>query len=103
MEATIPTEKLGLILRVGFYGFLVFISLVIIGGMLQFAGILISGAMGTFAAGAIANATSVRVFERKPLLAVGLNWHLGSIRNLSIGLAAGVVAAILIIGGPIAA
>jgi membrane protease YdiL (CAAX protease family) len=102
MEATIPTEKLGLILKIGFFGFLVFIGLVIIGGMLQFAGILISGTMGSFAAGAIANATSIRVFERKPLLAVGLNWHSGSIRNLWIGVAAGITAAILIIGGPIA-
>jgi len=102
MEATIPTEKLGFILKVGFFGFLVFIGLVIIGGLLQFAGILISGAMGTFATGAIANAFSVRVFERKPLLTVGLNWHSGSFRNLWVGIAAGFGAAILIIGGPVA-
>lgn len=101
MEATIPTEKLGLILKIGFFVFLAFIGLVVLGGLLQFAGVLISGAIGTFAAAVIANAVSVRVFERRPLLAVGLNWHSGSLRNLWIGVAGGVAAAILVIGGPV--
>jgi membrane protease YdiL (CAAX protease family) len=103
MEATIPAQKLGVILKVGFFAFLVFIGLLIIGGLLLFAGVLISGAIGTFAAAVIANAVSVRVFERKPLLAVGLNWHSGSLRNLGIGMAAGVGAAMVVIGAPVVA
>jgi len=103
MEATIPTEKLGIILKIGFFGFLAFIGLIVFGVLLRFAGILISGAIGTFGAALVANAVSVRVFERRPLVALGLNWHSGSLRNLWIGVAAGVTAAILIIGGPVLA
>ena len=101
MEATIPAEKLGLILKVGFFLFLAFLTLLLFGGMLHFAGILISGAMGTFLAAVIANTVSVRVFERLPLLAVGLNWHRGSLRNLWIGAGAGVAAALLALGPPV--
>jgi membrane protease YdiL (CAAX protease family) len=101
MEATIPAEKVGLILKVSFFLFLAFLGLLLAGGMLHFTGVLISGAMGTFIAGVIANAVSVRVFERRQLLAVGLNWHPGSLRNLWIGAAAGVVAALLALGPPV--
>jgi uncharacterized protein len=101
MEATIPAEKLGLILKVGFFLFLAFLGIVLLGGILHFAGVLVSGAMGTFLAAVIANVVSVRVFERLPLLAVGLNWHSGSLRNLWIGAAAGIAAAVLALGPPV--
>ena len=101
MEATIPTEKLGLILKIGFFIFLAYISLLISGVALYFAGILIAGAGSTFFSGIVSNAVSVLVFERKPLTAVGLNWHTGSVRNLWIGAAAGIVAAVLVLGGPV--
>jgi hypothetical protein len=103
MEATIPTEKLGLILKLGFFIFLAYISLLISGALLFFSGILIAGAGSTFISGTISNAVSVRVFERKPLTAVGLNWHSGSLRNLWIGTAAGTGAAVLVLGGPVLA
>lgn len=101
MEATIPAEKLGLILKIGFFIFLALTGLVIAAGLLQFAGILISGAIGTFFAAVIANAISVRVFERRTLLSVGLNWHSGSLRNLWIGVGTGVAGALLVLVPPV--
>jgi membrane protease YdiL (CAAX protease family) len=102
MEATISAEKLGLILKIGFFVFLALAGIVMAGGLLQFAGILISGAIGTFLAALIANAVTVRVFERRSLLAVGLNWHSGSLRNLWIGVGSGIIAALAVLLPPIA-
>jgi len=103
MEATIPTEKLGLILKIGFFAFLAYVGLIISFWLLQFTGVLVAGAIGTFLAAVMANAVSIRVFERKPLLALGLNWHSGSLRNIWIGVAGGVGAATLVIVGPVLA
>jgi uncharacterized protein len=64
---------------------------------------LIAGAGTTFFAGIVANAISVRVFERRHLPAVGMNWHSGSLRNLWIGTAAGIAAAVLVLGLPLLA
>jgi uncharacterized protein len=103
MEATIPAEKLGFILKIAFFAFLAYASLLITGGLLFFAGILIAGTGSTFFAGVLTNSVSVRVFERKNLTAVGLNWHPGALRNFWIGTAAGAAAAVIVIGGPLLA
>jgi membrane protease YdiL (CAAX protease family) len=101
MEATIPTEKLGLILKVAFFVFLAYITLIGSGLLLYVGGVLIAGAGSTFISGLISNAVATRVFERKPLTAVGMNWHAGSLHNLWIGAAAGSVAAVVVLGGPL--
>jgi membrane protease YdiL (CAAX protease family) len=103
MEATIPVEKLGLILRIGFYSFLAVIALIFFGSILLLAGVLVSGAIGTFAAAATANAVSIRVFERRQLSDLGLNLHPGWGRNLAVGLVLGIIAACVVILGPVLA
>jgi len=98
----VPAEKLGLVLRLGFFILIAFLGLLLFGPMLlNVAGYLISAALGTFAAAAVANVLSLRVFERQPLTTVGLNWRQGSFRNLWIGTAGGAAAALGVIGLPV--
>ncbi|HYP14720.1 MAG TPA: type II CAAX endopeptidase family protein [Bryobacteraceae bacterium] len=102
MDATIPADKLGVVLRTGFFIFLVMAGLILFAFLLPpVAGYLAGSAGSVFGAAAIANAISLRVFERRHLPAVGLNWHPGSLRNLSLGVLVGAIAAVLVLGLPL--
>jgi membrane protease YdiL (CAAX protease family) len=101
MEATIPTDKLGIILKVGMYAFLCFVGLAFIPGLLDPLGYFIAAALGTFAASAIANAVTVRIFERATITAIGLDWHSGAGRNLVVGLLGGVGSAGTVLALPL--
>lgn len=102
MEATIPAEKLGLILKVGFFVLLAVLGVAFIAPLAYaMGGYLIGAALGTFAAAAIANAVTIRVFERGNLADIGLNWRPGWFRNLLLGISGGLVAALTVVGGPI--
>ena len=98
MEATIPGEKLGLdfedrVVHIpGVHGNGLFY------GMLAPTGLLIAGAMGTFLAAAVANAITVRIFERGRLSMVGLGWDDRSLRNMMFGVSAGILAAAVYVG-----
>ena len=56
MEVTLPSEKLGLVLKLGLYVFLSIVGLMFFPLALRVGGVLIAAAMGTFAAAAVANA-----------------------------------------------
>ena len=43
----------------------------------------------------------MRIYEHRPLVDVGLGWNPSSIRNLLLGLAGGVVAALIVVIGPV--
>jgi len=101
MEVTLPKEKLGLVLKVGLYVFLAIVGLMVFPLALQVGGVLIAAAMGTFAAAAVANAVSLRIFERGRLADIGMNWHPGAARNLALGAAGGIGAACLVVGVPL--
>jgi membrane protease YdiL (CAAX protease family) len=99
MEATIPGDKLGLILRVGLYVFLAYMGMMVFYSLLVPTGLLIAGAMGTFLAASLANAITVRIFERGQLSMVGLGWdHQRSRRNMMFGVSAGILAAAVYVG-----
>ena len=93
MEATIPRDKLGLVLKIGLFAFLAYVGMGLFYVLLSFTGVLIAAAVGTFLAAAIANAIVVRIFERGRLADMGLGWDDRSLKNVGIGLAAGVAAA----------
>ena len=101
MEVTLPSEKLGLILKVGLYVFLAIVGLMFFPLALQVGGIMIAAAMGTFAAAAVANAVSLRIFERGRLADIGMNWHPGATRNLGLGVVGGIGAACFVLVGPL--
>jgi membrane protease YdiL (CAAX protease family) len=101
MEVTLPSDKLGLVLKVGLYIFLAIVGLMFFPLALQVGGVLIAAAMGTFAAAAVANAVSLRIFERGRLADIGMNWHPGAARNLALGVIGGIGAACAVLGGPL--
>jgi membrane protease YdiL (CAAX protease family) len=98
-----PATKFGILLKLGFYAFLVVIGLPVYALALSAAGYLIAAAGSTFGAGITANTICLRVFERLPLPAVGLGWRPGSGRNLLIGFVSGIAGAALVTLAPLAA
>ncbi|HYI92236.1 MAG TPA: type II CAAX endopeptidase family protein [Bryobacteraceae bacterium] len=98
MQATIPSDKLGLVLKIGLFVFLAYIGLGLFYNLLIFSGLLIAGAIGTFLAAAVANAVAVRIFERGRLSDVGLGWNEHSSRDIAFGLSSGILAAAIFIG-----
>jgi membrane protease YdiL (CAAX protease family) len=102
MEVTLPSDKLGLVLKVGLYVFLAIVGLTFFPLALQVAGIMVAAAMGTFAAAAMANAISLRIFERGRLADIGMNWHPGAPRNLGLGVIGGIGAACVVLVIPLA-
>src|SRR5436190_6410995 len=101
MEVTLPSDKLGLVLKVGLYVFLAILGLMFFPLALQWGGMMIAAAMGTFAAAAVANAVTLRIFERGRLADIGMNWHPGAARNLGLGAIGGIGAACVVLVGPL--
>ncbi len=94
--------KLGVLLRVGIFAFMEVAGLTLLGPMLlPVLGYVAAAALGTFGAAAIANTIAVRVYERGNLADVGLGWSAASKRNLLLGLAGGVGAAVLVLAPPL--
>jgi membrane protease YdiL (CAAX protease family) len=89
-------DNLSIVLRVGLYAFLVVMGMILIPWFIAFTGQLIAATLSTFAAGAIANAVVLRIYEEGKLAHIGLAWNSASPRNLSVGLAGGAASAILV-------
>lgn len=99
MEANLSSDKLGFGLKMAMFILLAVGGVMIFAPMLiPIAGYFIAAALGTFTAAAVANTASLRIFERARLADIGLNWHSGANRNLWIGIAAGVVASVAMVG-----
>jgi len=94
--------KLGILLRVGLFILIGWLGMVIFPLLIYpLAGILVTSAMATFASAAVANAITVRIYERGRLSDLGLGWGATSKRELFIGFAAAAAAAVVILGGPL--
>ncbi|MCX6625502.1 MAG: CPBP family intramembrane metalloprotease [Acidobacteria bacterium] len=94
----------GALLRVGAFAFLEIAGLIIFAQvMYPLAGYFATAALSTFAAAAVANTISVRIYERLSLTAIGLGWTAASRRNLLLGLAGGAGAALVVVGFPVLA
>lgn len=97
-------DYVGLLLRVGLFVLIGWVSLAILATLMNWiAGLLVTSVLSTFGAAALANAITVRVYERGRLSDLGLGWTETSGREVLTGIAAGAGAAILILGGSIAA
>jgi len=95
-------SKLGVLLRVGIFAFIEIAGMVVLAPLMYpIGGYLVSAALSTFAAAAIANTIALRVYERGHLADAGLGWGPASARNLLLGLAGGIGAALLVLGPPL--
>jgi uncharacterized protein len=100
-EIALP-DKQGILLRVGLYILIACIGLLIFPVMLPLGGILITSTLSAFAAGAVANAAVVRIYERGRLADVGLGASPTSGREFLTGAAAGIVAVVCVVVVPLA-
>lgn len=91
----------GLALRVGIFAITGILTLQLVSFLLAWTGLLVQAAMAVFASAAVANALSLRIYERGGISDVGLGWKLGSGRNLSIGLVGGLLSALAVTGLPV--
>ncbi|HML16245.1 MAG TPA: CPBP family intramembrane glutamic endopeptidase [Bryobacteraceae bacterium] len=97
-------DKIGILLRVGLFVVIAWIAMLLLPIlMLPLAGLLVTSALATFAAAALANAITVRVYERGRLSDLGLGWAPTSSREFLIGAGAAVAGAVIVAGGPVAA
>ena len=104
MPAPTRPDRLGIVLRVGVYAFLVIVGMLIMPRlMLARDAYFVASALGTFAAAAIANAIVLRIYERGQLADIGLSWNSASRRNLLIGFGGGVGCALAVTLLPVAA
>lgn len=95
---------LGLIVRVGLFGVLALVGLWVFSRIAYVAGdFLVAAALGSFGAAATANALLLRIYERGRLADIGMHWNAASCRNLVVGVAGGVGAALVTLGVPLLA
>jgi hypothetical protein len=102
-EETKKHDLLGLILRVGLFVLIGWLSLQIFGVILFLLthNKVIAATMATFTAAALANAITVRIYERGQLSAIGLRWGKTSSREFLLGLGSGAGAACAVLLLPI--
>jgi hypothetical protein len=102
-EETKKHDFLGLLLRVGLFVLIGWLSLHFFGWALSVVtgSKVIAATMGTFAAAALANAITVRIYERGQLSALGLGGTKTSSREFLLGLASGAGAACAVLLLPI--
>jgi hypothetical protein len=93
-------DLLGLILRVGLFILIGYLSFNVFGIALLWltnGSLLITATMAAFAAAALANAITVRIYERGQLSALGLGWTKASSREFLLGMGSGAGAACLVL------
>jgi uncharacterized protein len=92
----------GLVLRVGLFIILGWISQIVLSfAMLPFAGQFVTATLSTFGAAAVANAVTVRIFERGTLSDLGLGWSRSATSDFGWGVGSGIGAAVAVLGLPL--
>jgi len=98
----IQSPSLTVALKVGIFAVLEILGLVVFGQVLPpVVGYLPGSALSVFAAAAVANALAMRIYEQGRLADIGFAWNASSVRNLSLGLGGGILAAGVVLGGPL--
>ena len=105
MELPAP-QRLGNIeiaLRIGVYAFLSLVIMVALATVIQWATgtYLIAATLASFGGALLGNALALRIYERGDFDLIGLAWNPASRRNLSLGLAGGAGAALLVLVPPL--
>ncbi len=102
METHAPRSKLGLLVRLGLFIFLAIAGIWLFSlAMVPLGGYVVGAVLGVFAAAAVANAITLRVYERGKLSDIGLGWTNASRRNAILGVAGGAGAALIVLGPPL--
>ena len=92
-------KLIGVLLRVGVFALIAALGYYFVFPLIiAFIGapVFVISTLGTFGAAAVANTLALRIYERGNLSDIGLGWTAASRRNLWLGLAGGIGAAIVI-------
>jgi hypothetical protein len=98
-KAARSLDKWGVVLRIGFFVFMVFAGVQFITPLLYWAfGLLVGSTVGLCLSGLLANLLTLMIFDRRPLTDIGLAWNRLSGRNLFTGVifGGGTAAAMLV-------
>ena len=96
-------DKLGIVLRVAMFILIGWMAMAVFPRLLYpITGLLVASAISVFAAASIANAITVRIYERGRLADLGLGWTKTSPREFFIGAGGAAGAAVVILAGPVA-
>jgi uncharacterized protein len=110
MKFQLPEKAVAVALRVGIYCLLAMGGLFVFGWAFASLGTgpgrtdnlyVVASALSVFAAAALANALALRIYEGRGLADAGFPWNTGAARNLALGLAGGITAALFVTLGPI--
>jgi uncharacterized protein len=110
MKFKLPEQAVAVALRVGMYILLAMGGLFVFGWVFASLGAasprpdslyVVASALSVFAAAAVANTLALRIYEGRGLADAGFPWNTGAVRNLAVGLAGGITAALLVTLGPI--
>jgi membrane protease YdiL (CAAX protease family) len=101
MNFRLPEKALQTILRVGVYVFLALASYLLFGIVLSTLPMAIAAPLLVFCAGSVSNELAMRIYEHRSLVDLGLGWNPSSVRNVLLGLAGGVVAALMVVLVPV--
>ena len=95
-------DKWGLLLRIGFFAFIVFAGVEFFTPLLYWAfGALVGGTVGLCVSGLLANLLTLQIFDRRPLADIGLAFNPAAGRNLLTGVVFGGGTAALMLLAPI--
>ncbi len=99
-----PGTRIGIVLRVAFFVAAVFIGLRLFTPLL-FAvfGTVVAATIGLLCTGLFANVLTMRIFDRRPLVDIGLAGRRGTARNFLLGVIFGGGAAALMLSAPLLA
>jgi uncharacterized protein len=98
-----PDTRLGLVLRIAFFVGTVVIGLWVFGLLFSIFGIVVAGTFALFMTGVAANFLTMRIFDRRPLVDIGLGGGPGTRRNFLLGILSGGGAAALMLIAPLIA
>lgn len=100
-ELDVKPNIVGLVLRIGLFALLGWLTLLTLGFLLLPLGALVASTLSTFGAAAVANAVTVRIFERGTLSDLGLGWSPTAGREFLVGVGSGIGGAAAILGLPV--
>ncbi|MFL6451556.1 MAG: CPBP family intramembrane glutamic endopeptidase [Bryobacteraceae bacterium] len=100
----VQNTRFSVVIRVAFFVALVIVSrFAVTVPLLAIFGALVAASVGLYLAGILANLSTMRVFDRRPLADIGLQVNVASGRNLALGILLGGGAAALMLWAPLLA
>jgi membrane protease YdiL (CAAX protease family) len=98
----LPGQPPRVIVRVILFALIEVVTMMVLGPLLKpWAGSLVAGAVVSFGAAALANAITLRIYERGRLSDIGLTVDDGGMRNLGLGFLGGLGAALFVMVPPL--